>query len=208
VPNVVPEHARVWLWVRDATTAGVEDVLKRVRQIVEGAALVADVKSRVIQQGGSYEILVNATGEKVLDANLRWLGPLEFTADEEAFARELQQSAGVEPTGLDGDIDPLEGQEFEGGSSDVGDMSWVVPTLHVSVTTAPEVPWHAWPVVAASGTSIGHTGMRYASKALAATIIDFYKDAALRRAVRAEFEQKTKGFTYKAYVPDGPPPLP
>jgi len=208
VPNVVPEKARVWLWVRDATTAGVEDVIERVRQIAAGAALIADTTQTIAQQGGSYELLINETGARLLDRNLRWLGPVEFSAADQAFARDLQSSAGVEPIGVDGSIDPIAGQEFEGGSSDVGDMSRIVPTLHLSVTTAPEVPWHAWPAVAASGSPIGHTGMLYAAKALAATMVDLFEDAELRKAIRDEFATKTRGFTYKAYVPEGPPPIP
>jgi aminobenzoyl-glutamate utilization protein B len=206
VPNVVPEHARVWLWVRDRTFEGVETVLERVRQIAQGAALVAGVESTIINQGGDYEILVNTAGAKLLDSNLRWLGPITYTDAEQTFARELQKAAGVPAKGVDATVQPLEGQELEGGSTDVGDVSWLVPTLHVSVTTAPvDVPWHAWPVVASGGMSIGHKGMVHAAKTLAATMVDLFDDAAAREAVRTEFAKKTEGFTYKAYIPDGPP---
>src|SRR6185295_2462587 len=103
----------------------------------------------------------------------------------------------------------LEGQENQGGSTDVGDVSWNVPTLHVSIATAPAgIPWHAWPVVAAGGMSIGHKGMVLAAKTLATTMADLIEDAAARQAVVAEFREKTKGLTYKPYIPDGPPPLP
>jgi len=95
-----------------------------------------------------------------------------------------------------------------GGSTDVGDVSWVVPTLHLSVTTAPESAWHAWPVVACGGMSIGHKGMIHAAKTLAATMVDLFEDAKTREAIQAEFKEKTKGFVYKPYISDGPPPLP
>ncbi|HWP41803.1 MAG TPA: amidohydrolase, partial [Blastocatellia bacterium] len=96
-----------------------------------------------------------------------------------------------------------------GGSTDVADVSWVVPTLHLSVTTAPEgTPWHAWPVVACAGMSIGHKGLVYAAKALAATMIDLFEDARVRDAIQAEFKEKTKGHVYKPYIGDGPPPIP
>ena len=175
----------------------------------EGAALMAGVEGKLTVQAGDYEILVNETGERLLDANLRWVGPIAYTPEEDAFARELQKAAGVEPVGMDAAIGSLEGQEQEGGSTDVGDVSWNVPTLHVSVATAPRgVPWHAWPVVAAGGMSIGHKGMVLAAKTLAATMVDLFDDPAARAAVRAEFEKKTQGFVYKPYVPDGPPPVP
>jgi aminobenzoyl-glutamate utilization protein B len=209
VPNVVPELGRVWLWARDFDRASLDGIVERLRQAAAGAALGAGVESKVTVQAGDFEILINKTGERLLDANLRWLGPISYTPEEEAFARALQTNSGVEARGMETAIGSLENQEREGGSTDVGDVSWVVPTLHVSVTTAPRgVPWHAWPVVAASGTTIGQKGMVTAAKTLAATMIDLFDDPAARAAVRAEFEQKTKGFVYKPYIPDGPPPLP
>jgi len=207
VPNVVPEHARVWLWVRDQTRDGVETVVARVRQIAEGAAQIAGVESKVTVQGGDYELLINQTGARLLDRNLRWLGPIAYTDAEQTFARALQRSAGVPEKGVDASVQPLEGQQPEGGSTDVGDVSWLVPTLHLSVTTAPiGVPWHAWTVVAAGGMSIGHKGMLYAAKTLSATMVDLMRDSAAREAVRAEFAKQTDGFTYKPYIPEGPPP--
>lgn len=209
VPNVVPEHARLWLWVRDVQRAGVEEVLARVRQAAAGAAQAAGVESRVTVQTGDYELLINQAGAKLLHGNLERLGPIAYTEEEQAFARALQKSAGVPEKGLDTRVHPLEGQESSGGSTDVGDVSWNVPTLHLSIATAPAgVPWHAWPVVAAGGMSIGHKGLELAAKTLAATMFDLFDDAAAREAVQAEFREKTKGFTYKPYVPDGPPPLP
>ena len=207
VPNVVPEHARVWLWVRDQTREGVDVVMTRVREIAEGAARIAGVESKVTVQGGDYELLINQTGARLLDRNLRWLGPIVYTDAEQTFARELQRSAGVPEKGVDGTVQPLEGQQPEGGSTDVGDVSWLVPTLHVSITTAPlGVPWHAWTVVAAGGMSIGHKGMLHAAKTLSATMVDLMSDPATREAVRAEFAKQTDGFTYKALIPEGPPP--
>jgi aminobenzoyl-glutamate utilization protein B len=209
VPNVVPDHARVWIWARDFERKGVDEVLARLRQVAEGAALMAGVTHTLAVQAGDYEILVNEAGARLLDANLRWLGPIAYTPEEQAFAKALQAAAGVEPRGMESEIGALLGQEKEGGSTDVGDVSWNVPTLHVSVATAPRgVPWHAWPVVAAGGTSIGHKGMLAAAKTLAATLVDLLDDPAARAAVRAEFEEKTRGFVYKPLVPDGPPSLP
>jgi aminobenzoyl-glutamate utilization protein B len=209
VPNVVPDHARVWVWARDFERRGVDEVVERLRKVAEGAALMAGVQGGLRVQGGDYEILINETGARLLHQNLTWLGPLRYTPEEEAFGKALQAAAGVEARGLDGSIDPLEGQEKEGGSTDVGDVSWNVPTLHLSMATAPRgVPWHAWPVVAAGGMSIGHKGLMQASKTLAATMVDLFDDPAARAAVRAEFETKTKGFVYKPAIPDGPLPLP
>jgi aminobenzoyl-glutamate utilization protein B len=209
VPNVVPEYAKLWCWVRDWTRAGVDDVFERVRKMVDGAALMAGVEGKLTVQGGDYELLINMTGARLLHSNLTWLGPIQYTPEEQEFARSIQRANGVEPSGLNGKIQPLEGQERQGGSTDVGDVSWIVPTLHLSVTTASEgAPWHAWPVVACAGMSIGHKGMMYAAKALAATMIDLYEDAKVREEVQAEFREKTRSQIYKPYIPEGPPPLP
>jgi aminobenzoyl-glutamate utilization protein B len=211
VPNVVPEYARVWCWVRDSKRSGMEAVLERVRKIAEGAALIAGVESKLTIQGGDYEMLVNMAGARLLHSNLTWLGPIKYTAEEQEFARAIQRATGVEAKGLNGEIQPLKGQPPDppGGSTDVGDVSWIVPVLHLQVTTAPEdTPWHSWAVVAAGGMSIGHKGLIHASKTLAATMVDLFEDAKVREEIRAEFKEKTKGQVYKPYVPDGPPPVP
>ena len=209
VPNVVPETGRVWIWARDFDRAVLDGVVAWLRRAVEGAALSAGVEGKATVQAGDLEILINETGTRLLDANLRWLGPIAYTEEEAAFARALQTASGVEARGMETAIGSLQGQEPEGGSTDVGDVSWVTPTLHVSVATAPRgVPWHAWPVVAAAGMSIGHKGMLMAAKTLAATMVDLFEDESARAAIRAEFEKKTRGFVYRPYVPDGPPPLP
>ena len=211
VPNVVPEHAAVWFWARDSTREGVDTVLERVHQIIEGAALTAGVQVDVKVQNVLYEILANFEGAKALHRNLERLGPLEWTDEEQAWARQLQASSGVETKGLDGSVHPLDLDPGppQGGSTDVGDVSWITPTIHLSVATAPsDVPWHAWPVVAASGHPVGQRGMIYAAKAMATTMVDFFRDADLLAAMRAEFEGQTEGQTYKAAIPDGPPPVP
>lgn len=211
VPNVVPEYARLWCWIRDSKRTGMEEVLSRARKIAEGAALMAGVDSKLTIQGGDYELLANIAGAKLIHANMTWLGPIQYTAEEQDFAKAIQRATGVEPKGLNGIVQPLEPpkKDPEGGSTDVGDVSWIVPTLHLSVTTAPEgAPWHAWPVVACGGMSIGHKGMVFAAKALAATMVDLFEDEKAREAIQAEFKEKTKGEVYKPYVPAGPPPLP
>jgi aminobenzoyl-glutamate utilization protein B len=211
VPNVVPEYARVWCWLRDSKRTGVEELLSRARKIAEGAALMAGVESKLTVQSGGYEMLANLTGAKLIHANMTWLGPIQYTAEEQEFAKAIQRATDVEPKGLNGAVQPLEPpkKDPEGGSTDVGDVSWIVPTLHLSVTTAPEgAPWHAWPVVACGGMSIGHKGLAYAAKALAATMVDLFEDEKTREAIQAEFKEKSKGEVYKPYVPEGPPPVP
>jgi aminobenzoyl-glutamate utilization protein B len=210
VPNVVPDYGKVWCWVRDSKRDGVEKVLERLRQIADGAGKIAGVESKFTIQTACYEILVNMAGARLLHQNLMMLGPIKYTEQEQLFAKAIQKAAGTEQKGLEGEVKPLDLPKPNppGGSTDVGDVSWVVPTLHLSVTTAPEAIWHAWPVVAAGGMSIGHKGLTYAASTLAATMVDLFEDSSARNAIRAEFTEKTRGFVYKPYIPPGPPPLP
>lgn len=211
VPNVVPDYAKVWMWVRDSKSTGAEAVLERVKQIAQGAGQIAGVESKLSVQAGDYEILVNYTGAKLLHENLTALGPIQYTPQEQEFAKAIQRSAGTPEHGLNGALKPLDppGLPPDGGSTDVGDVSWLVPTLHFSVTTgAKDAPWHAWPTVATSGMSIGHKGMLHAARTMAMTAVDLFTDAKRRADIRAEFAEQTRGFVYKPYIPDGPPPIP
>jgi len=209
VPNVIPEHAKVWIWARDQKRAEVDDLYARIRKIAEGAALMTGTQSVVHLQGGDWEMLLNEPGAKLIDANLRWIGSPTYTADEDAFAKKIQAATNVPAVGMERQIRALDDQQPEGGSTDVGDVSWVVPTLTLTVATAPKAaPWHAWPVVATGGMSIGHKGMIVASKTLAASMVDLYENPKALREVRADFEKKKGDVVFKAYLPEGAPPLP
>jgi aminobenzoyl-glutamate utilization protein B len=211
VPNVVPEYAKVWMWVRDSKREGVETVFSRVKEIAQGAGMIAGVEAKVTIQTGDYEMLVNRTGAAALQKNLEQLGPITYTENEIAFAKKIQEQQGGQQTGLDGNIHPLkETQEHPvGGSTDVGDISWIVPEITLIATTAPaNTAWHGWSVVACGGMSIGHKGMMFAAKSLAMTMVDLFESEQLRKDVRAEFEQRKGGHVYKAYIQDGPPPVP
>ncbi len=210
VPNVIPEYARLWLWLRDTKRERVEEMLARAKRMTEGAGLMAGVEAKLTVQAGDYERLINLTGERMLHQNMAWIGPIQFTEQEQEFARQIQRNTGVPEKGLLGEVRPFDPKPpAEGGSTDVGDVSWVVPTLHFSATTAAEgAPWHGWPVVATSGMSIGHKGMMFASKVLATTAVDLFEKPDAREAIQKEFAEQTKGVVYKAFIPDGPPPVP
>jgi aminobenzoyl-glutamate utilization protein B len=209
VPNVVPDYARVWLWLRDWKRSEVEDLLARTRKMAEGAALMTETSSTLTVQAGSWEILTNRAGAELINKNLTWLGTPMYTPEEQAFAKTIQRATNVPEVGIDTEIHELDGQVEEGGSTDVGDVSWVVPTLHFTVATAPkDAPWHAWPVVATGGMSIGHKGMILAAKTLAATMVDLYEDPKAIEAITEEFQEKKGDTEFEAYLLEGPPPIP
>jgi aminobenzoyl-glutamate utilization protein B len=211
VPNVVPEYAKIWMWVRDSKRSVVDEVFGRVKEIAKGAAIIAGVEATVTVQTGDYELLVNRAGAGALQKNLEILGPITYTQEELDFAKKIQEQSGQEQTGLNGKINPLKetAEHPTGGSTDVGDISWIVPEITLVATTAPaNTAWHAWQVVACGGMSIGHKGMVLASKSLAMTMVDLFENEQLRKDIRAEFDKRKAGHVYKAYIPDGPPPLP
>jgi aminobenzoyl-glutamate utilization protein B len=211
VPNVVPERASVWIWIRDSNRTGVAGVSERMKEIAEGAALMAGVEYEVKRNSGLCELLVNETGARALQKNLEWLGPLTYTEEEISFADRTMKEYGLKPEGIDGEIHPLKEtlKDPEGGSTDVGDISHIVPEISLRATTAPlNAPWHSWIVVACGGMSIGHKGTLFAARALGTTMVDLFTDPELVKAIRSEFETRKGDEVWKAMVPDGPPPLP
>jgi len=210
VPNVVPDQASVWIWLRDSKRTGVKEVQGRVSDIAKGAALMAGCTTDTKIQSGDYELLVNETGANVLHKNMETIGPIIYTPEEIEFGKRIQKEAAIEQTGLKGEIKPLEKtkDDPEGGSTDVGDISWIVPEITLLATTAPfQIPWHSWMVVACGGMSIGHKGMLFASKALGTTMVDLFENEDLVQKIRKEFEEKKGKEVWKAMLPDGPPPV-
>ena len=210
VVNVVPDYSRIWVRARDIQREGVEEVYGRLQKIAEGAAMMANVNFKISLVSGIYEVLVNRTGAGYVQKNLEALGPVTYTDDETIFAKKIQESTGKPQVGLYTKIEPMEETDPNagGGSTDVGDVSWIVPTIRLSVATAPiGTPWHSWAVVACGGMSIGHKGMLQASKLLAMTMVDLYEDPAKVEAVKADFKNHRGDAPYKALIPEGPPPL-
>ncbi|MEM7514892.1 MAG: amidohydrolase [Bacteroidota bacterium] len=209
VVNVVPDYSRVWTRVRDTKREGMEEVWKHVEKIAEGAAMMADVDFKIRLVSGIHEILVNRAGGARLQKNLEFLGNMEYTEDEQEFAKRIQRAVKKEPVGISFEIKPLEETQEHpmGASTDAGDVSFVAPTVRLGVTTAPVgTPWHSWAVTACGGMSIGHKGMWYAAKAMSMTMVDFFEDAELRADIRKEFLERKGDYVYKGMIPDGPPP--
>lgn len=208
VPNVVPAEASVWIWLRDSKRSGVAVLEKRINDIAKGAAIESNIKLL----SGDYDLLVNETGAKALQSNLQILGPIKYNTEEIDFANRIMKEYGngTEAKGLNGAITALETTkpDPEGGSTDVGDVSYLVPEITLLATTAPyKAPWHSWVVVACGGMSIGHKGMLFASKALSMTMVDLFENEQLRQNMRKEFEERKGNQVWKAMLPDGPPPI-
>jgi aminobenzoyl-glutamate utilization protein B len=211
VPNVIPEEASVWLWIRDSKRSGVTEVTERMINVAKGAALMAGVTYDIKLNNGLYELLTNETGAKTLQNNMNIVGPITYTPEELAFADKIMKENGMEAKGINGAIKPLEvkREDPSGGSTDVGDVSYIVPEITLMATTAPyDSPWHSWVVVASGGMSIGHKGMLFASKSLGTTMVDLFEKEQLRKDIKEEFLERKGKEVWKAMLPDGPPPVP
>jgi aminobenzoyl-glutamate utilization protein B len=210
VVNVVPDYARLWVRVRDTKREGMNEVYQRVMEMAEGAAILADVKHEINLISGIHEILPNRAGGEAVQKNLETLGDIQYSEEENEFAYKIQEATGKPKIGIDGKIRPLKetAEHPMGGSTDVGDVSFIVPVVRLGVTTAPkETPWHSWAVVACGGMSIGHKGMVYAAKALSMTMVDLFTDKALLDSVKEEFKERKGSYQYEGLLPPGPPPV-
>lgn len=211
VVNVVPDYARLWVRVRDTKRSGMMPVYERVKEMAKGAAILANVDYKVSLISGIYEVLVNREGGKIMQQNLELLGPIQYTNEEIAFGKKIQEVTNKEQVGMDIAIKPLKETRENpgGGSTDVGDVSWNVANINLAVTTAPkDTPWHSWAVVACGGMSIGHKGMLHASKAMSMTMLDLFENPDLVKKVKAEYKKRKGSEVYKAIIPEGPPPIP
>ncbi|MFI5335370.1 MAG: amidohydrolase [Opitutales bacterium] len=212
-PNVVPEFAEVFYYVRSPSREIDADVFARVVKCAEGAALGTDTKMDYEVIHGDYELLPNETLGRAMQSNLEAVGGVTYTAEERVFADKIGRTLfgrpmAVETAALILPFDPSP-EKSGGGSTDVGDISWVVPTMGMQAATwVPGTPAHSWQAVAADGMTIGLKGMVVAAKTLALTAIDAFQRPELITQAKAELERRRgPGFKYVPLLGDRPPPL-
>jgi len=209
-PNVVPESAEVFYYVRHQNPLIMADIFDRLLKVAEAAALGTgtNVQHEVIH--GAYSLLPNDALAAVVDVQLRRVGGVTYDAAEQDFAERLFKTLGKTELGLgsEREIQPV-GRRMTSGSTDVGDVSWTVPTIGFRTATwVPGTPAHSWQAVAAGGMSIGFKGMENASKVLALTAVELFTQPDLIAAARTEFEQRRGAdFRYVSVVGDRAPPL-
>jgi aminobenzoyl-glutamate utilization protein B len=213
-PNVVPDTAELYLYARNPSLVVLAEVWSRILKIGQGAALMTETTLDVKDIGGSANLLPNDALAKLAQRNLEEVGGFRYTAEERNFAEQLQKSL---PPGGAGDLDstasiqPLRRPDpnAAAASTDVGDVSWNVPTIGFETATfVPGVVAHTWQAAASAGMSIGQKGMIVAAKALAITGADLFADRQLVLDAKADFQQQLKGRTYVSAIPAGQtPPL-
>ncbi|MFM7396486.1 MAG: amidohydrolase [Gammaproteobacteria bacterium] len=209
-PNVVPEFAEVFYYVRHRNPVVMNEIFDRLVAASEAAAMGTGttVKHELIH--GAYSLLPNDVLAAAIDVNLRRVGGVSYDATEQAFAEKLFTTLGKTDVALgsEREVQPI-GRRLGMGSTDVGDVSWMVPTIGFRTATwVPGTPAHSWQAVAAGGMTIGLKGMENASKILALTAVDLFTQPELIARARAEFEQRRGAdFKYRSAVGDRAPPL-
>lgn len=212
-PNVVPNYAEAYYYVRSPEVSVLQNVFQRVVNAAEGAAHGTGTTMDFEIVGGTYSLLPNLTLNTLLDHNFRKFGGIEYSIKELNFAEEIQKTLvreAIPDISTTMEIPPLTGEiKLASGSTDVGDVSWLVPTAGLNIATwVPGTSFHSWQAVAASGMSIGHKGTLLASKTLALTALSLLDNPQLISEIKDEW-QKRRGpnFEYKAFLGDRAPAL-
>ena len=210
VVNVVPEYAQIWTRLRENDKTYVNIMYERAKKIAEAASMMANVDYEMELISGIYEIIPNRFGAGIIQKNFETLGEIKYTEDEINYANTILKETGKELKGLDGKIKPIRPTlPAQGGSTDVGDVSWNVPTAGFRTASwVPGTAAHSWQAVAAGGTSIGLKGSELAAKVLASTAIELYQNQYLLEKAKEEYSQRIgPDFKYQPLLGDRKPPL-
>jgi aminobenzoyl-glutamate utilization protein B len=208
-PNVVPDFAESYYYVRHTDPEIVKSVMERVKRAAEGAAIATGTTVDFEATGGVYSMLGNDTLAGIMHRNLAAVGGVTWSAEESRWADAIAPTLPTKRLLASvAEVRPISGGDG-GGSTDVSDISWVTPTVGMSAATwVPGTPAHSWQAVAASGMSIGAKGGVVAAKAIALTAADLFRSPEVLAAARSELEQKRGAdFRYQAMVGDRAPPL-
>jgi aminobenzoyl-glutamate utilization protein B len=212
-PNVVPAFAEVYYYIRHPEMDVVKDLFNRVTKAAEGAALGTGTTMDYEVIHGVYNLLPNQILSTNLYENLKTVGGVNYDKTEEDFALKIFPSLNRKDVNISDAalVKPYADQSDEAfGSTDVGDISWLVPTAGISSATwVPGTAAHSWQAVAAGGMSIGHKGMMVAAKTMALTIMDCLVSPEMLKNAKLELLKRRGGdqFKYEALLGDRNPPL-
>lgn len=211
-PNVVPAFAETYVYARHSHMPTLDSIWARILKIAQAGALATETTMEMEFINSVYNTLPNDALATLTDRNLRRVGGVRYTPEEKAFATALSKSfvasENLLPIGSEAEVQATN-VGVDSGSTDVGDVSWQVPTSALSTATfVPGTPGHSWQSTACAGGSIGRKGMMVAAKTLALSAMDLFTDPSLVKAARESFDKRRAGFEYKSRVPEGQkPPL-
>lgn len=213
-PNIVPEKAEVWYFVRALNMDTVEEICSRLIRAAQGAAMMTDTELTVKRMGGCYPMLGNRALAEALDEALKAVGQEEWSEEEMKTARTLNMASEKQwrinqrANGLSEDVQLFSGvapiaEETTFDSTDVGDVAHIVPTgFFTTATSNLGAPGHSWQVTACAGSGIGRKGMLYGARAMAAAGVRLLSDEKLRKRAEEEFLRETEGEEYRCPIPE------
>ncbi len=211
-PNVVPEKAEVFYYCRHPRPEEVEKNFAWLVSAAEGAAMGTQTEMEYEVIHGLLNVLPNKSLGQIMHKNLLKVGGVYYDAKEMRFATELSKSFGDIPFSLESVkmVKPFRvNEKGSRGSTDVGDVSWVVPTAGMTAATwVAGTTAHSWQAVAAGGTSIGSKGMMVAAKTIAITAMDIITNPAMIKEAWIELNRRRgSDFQYQSLIGDRSPPL-
>jgi len=207
-PNVVPRTASVWYYFRETTYPGITSLWELGDNVARGAALMTSTEllpTRVL--GSAWPIHYNKPIAEAMDANIRTVGLPAWSPEDQQLAKALQRELKVEQKGLRTELEALQAPVSDdenrgGGSDDIGDVSWTVPTVTLRYpSNIPELPGHNWSNAIAMATPIAHKGATAGAKVAALTILDLLMKPELLKVARDYFDTvQTKDVKYRPLI--------
>jgi aminobenzoyl-glutamate utilization protein B len=203
-PNIVPDFAELSIIVRHPDLATLEGIWERVLNTAQAGALATETTMETEMTSSVANYLPNDALIPILDRNLRYTGGVHYTEEEKAFIEELRKTMtgrALPPVDQAAEILPPK-TSILSASTDVGDVSWVVPTgSFLAATFPPGTALHTWQSTACAGSSVGRKGMMVAAKTLALTATDLFNDPEQVAAAKAAFEKRKAGREYRSLLP-------
>lgn len=216
-PNVVQAEAEVLYFIRAPKVSQTDEVYKRVCEIARGAAMMSGTEVEIGFDSAMFDLIPNTVLETIMNKKYMELGAPAFDENEIQFAKEIRTTLSEVEKDLDirftkelkgkelsNQVEPyFESKEVLPGSTDVGDVSWIVPTAQCYVACAAiGTPLHSWQMVAQGATSIGHKGMLHAGKVIAATALEAFQNPEIIKQAKEELLTRLDGERYVSPLPE------
>jgi aminobenzoyl-glutamate utilization protein B len=196
---VIPDYAKIQVWLRDQNGASVEEMLARMRKAADGAALGTETRAKVTVLASTRDPINNEAIGRVMQKHLERIGAPKWDEKDAEFAKAVQKEVGVEVAGLSGDVVPFGPNHGGTASSDIGEVSAAKPLAELGVAVRPlGTAAHHWAQTACAVHPLGLKGMLVAGKVLAGSAVDFLQDPKLAADAKAEFARATKGKAYQS----------
>lgn len=221
-PNVVQAYAKVRYVVRAPDLSGLFSLIERVKKVAEGAALMTETRMESTVLAGVSNLIVNTPLMDAMQGVWESLGPAAFDQADIAFSEQIRATLTPEDIAASWNQERLDQRDIPladfilpphnevrqmGGSTDVGDVSWVVPTVQAyGPTLAIGTQLHTWQVVAQGQSPLAHKGMVATAKVMAATGLAALQSADLREAAWVDLKRRRKGQDYISPIPEGAEP--